>query len=135
MKTIEKKTVNDFAEFKIKKSSDNLVFIMIKVTSTGEAHPDQWAQVQSIFDTYAKEQVCGKMVIDLSQSSASTFSLPYIQRWSVFFKDNRKYLRECLTYVAFVSDSTLFRTVFSVAISLSPPQIPFHVVASKKELP
>ena len=135
MKTIEKKTVEDFADFKIKKSSDDQVFIMIKVAATGEAQAKQWEEVQSIFDTYQKEQVCGKMVIDLSQSSASTFSLPYIQRWSVFFKENRKYLRECLTYVAFVSDSMLFRNVFNIAITLNPPQIPFHVVASKKELP
>lgn len=135
MRTVEKTEIKDFASVKLKidDDKDNVIPVLIfSVKSENEATDAQWQHVQQIVDKYyASKQNC-RIIIDLSKTTM-IFSLPYIKNWSEFFKTNRYYLKEHVSYVAFVSDNTLMKNMLKVAINITPSKIPFYVAETKKE--
>ena len=133
MKTVQKDAVINFADFKLKEEDGLIPLLMIKVHSTDEANEDVWAEVQKLFDKYYENKQNCRMVIDLTKTQM-IFSMTYMQQWSDFFKKNRKYLREHVKYVAFISENQLFKNLFSIMINLNKPQIPFYVINSKKDI-
>lgn len=136
MKTIDKQHVPGFAEFKLKvdtNDTNTIPLLMVNIYEESDTSQDVWGSVQSIFDKYYTDNQKCRMVIDLSKTQM-LFSMPYMQQWSNFFKHNRKYLREHVKYVAFISENTLFASLFNMMININKPQIPFYVIKSKADI-
>ena len=135
MKTAEKVNILNFAsvKFKVGEEKDNVLpVLMFNVKSESEATDEQWKQVQQIIDKYYEDQKNCRIIVDLSKTTM-LFSLPYMQKWSQFFKTNRHYLKDHVSYVAFVSGNHLMRNMINVAITMNPSKTPFYVAGTKNE--
>lgn len=135
MKTIDRIEIPNFANVKYKVDDENnevKPVLMFIVKSESEATEEQWQKVQQVINRYHQDKKNCRLIVDLSKSTM-VFSLPYIQKWSEFFKINRNYLKEHVSYVSFISDNILINNMIKVAISLNPSKIPFHVVRDKRE--
>lgn len=133
MKTIEACTIPGFATVKLKDEGNDVPCLILKSASNSEASEDDWDQLQTIIDTFASRQVQCRMFIDISKATMS-LTMSYIQRWSKFFHHNRHYLRECVRFVAFITENMLYQNLIRVGIALYNPIVPFHVVDTKERL-
>lgn len=125
----------NFAKIKLKYDEDVAIPILsVKIVLDQEIDHDQWNAIQSIFDEYHDTKLRCRIVVDLSKIQ-SIFSMSYMSKWITFFHTNRKYLRECVSYVAFISENFIFKQLFNILKEINPPVIPFYVLASKHEIP
>ena len=129
---MQKHSIEGFAEVKFKpKPNEKYSMLKIKILSHDEANEILWNEAQQILDIYITRNETTRIVIDLQ---SMMYSMNYINKWAQFFKQNKVYLRDCVLYVAFICDNVIVNNFLKIAISISPPLIPFHVLTNKDEL-